>query len=126
MGRTAGNGNRSGGGDVFATNGFGGEVWFQSIDPADNFDLDSMQIGAVFNDGLGVRVVGRDDGNIVAVQYLTVDTTSSTTVALSSDFDSVDEVIFSSSGGTLNTAYAGLVGAAPDTTHFYIDDLMIA
>ncbi|MEM9138346.1 MAG: hypothetical protein AAGB15_00820 [Pseudomonadota bacterium] len=126
LGRTAGNGSRTGGGDIFATNGFGGDVHFSSLDPADNFDFQSAQIGAVYNDGMTIRISGLDDGNLVATQFVTVDTAGSLNLALSSDFDSVDQVVFTSSGGTLNSAYAGIVGGSPDTTHFYIDDIAIA
>ena len=62
----------------------------------------------------------------VGAQRITVGTTSGTTLHLDDNiFDSVDQVVFSSSGGTLNSAYASQV-AGGDTTHSYIDDLVIA
>lgn len=123
VGRVAGDGNRTGGGDVFATNINGASAWFSS---ASNFELDTIEIGAVYNDGLGVRITGLDDGVITGVEYHTLSTGSSSTIALGSDFDSVDQVIISSGGGTLDPAYAGQVAPGQITTQFYIDDLVIA
>ena len=66
-----------------------------------------------------------DDGSFVGQQFITIDSTSSTILQLDDNvFDSVDQVVFVSSGGTLNTDYTAQVGGAPDTTHLYIDDLV--
>lgn len=121
-GRIAGSDNRTGGGNVFGTNGFGHDVDFAA---ADNFDFESFTAGAVYNDGLTLRVVGMDDGSFVGQELFTLSTTGSTQIQLDDQiFDSVDQVVFQTYGGTLNPTY-GFLSNAPDTTHFYIDDLML-
>ncbi|MEM9062297.1 MAG: hypothetical protein AAGD13_17700 [Pseudomonadota bacterium] len=123
-GRPAGSDNRTSGGNVFATNGFGHDVDFSA---ASNFDFESFTAGAVYNDGLTLRVIGVDDGSFVGDQLFTLNTTGETAISLDDNiFDSVDQVVFQTFGGTLNAAYAGVVGSAPDTTHAYFDDFMIA
>ena len=120
-GRTAGSDNRTGGGNVFATNGFGQDVDFSA---AQNFDLEQMTVGAVYNDGLTLRVVAMDDGQFVGQQTFTLDTTGSQTIALDDQiFDDVDQVVFQTYGGSLNPTY-GVAGG--DTTHFYLDDVVVA
>ncbi|MEM7188177.1 MAG: hypothetical protein AAF439_01080 [Pseudomonadota bacterium] len=124
VGRVAGDGNRTGGGDVFATNLGGAEVWFSAVN---NFDFDEVEIGAVYNDGLQLKIAGLDNGNLVGVQYATVDTSGSTTLKMDDAiFDNVDQVVFVSAGGTLNPAYSGQTYPGQNTDQFYIDDLMIA
>ena len=126
-GLTGAHTNRVGTDNVFAMAGFGAEVHFSAQDPQDNFDFEEMEIGALYNDGMTIRVVGMDDGVFVGQQFLTVDSTASQTIQMDDNvFDSVDQVVFVSYGGTLNPAYAGQLGSSPDTTHFYIDDLVIA
>lgn len=121
-GRTQGSDNRNTSGNVFATNGFGTDVDFSATD---NFDFEEFTAGAVYNDGLTLRVIGVDNGSFVGDQLFTLNTTGSTQIQLDDNiFDSVDQVVFQSFGGTLNPAYPQ-VASAPDTTHFYIDDLII-
>ncbi len=123
-GLIGGHSNRVGTDNVFGMAGFGAEVWFSA---QDNFDFEEVEIGALYNDGMTVRIVGMDDGQFVGQQFVTVDSTASTQLLLDDNvFDSVDQVVFVSYGGTLNTDYQAQVGSAPDTTHFYIDDLVIA
>lgn len=119
--RTAGNGNRAGGGNVFATNGFGYDVDFSHTG---NFDFEGFTAGAVYNDGMTLRVIGMDNGQFVGQELFTLNTTASTQIQLDDQiFDSVDQVVFQTYGGTQNPAYAIV---APDTTHAYFDDFMIA
>ncbi|MEL7471471.1 MAG: hypothetical protein AAFN27_23695 [Pseudomonadota bacterium] len=123
-GRPAGSDNRTTGGNVFATNGFGHDV---DVSAASNFDFESFTAGAVYNDGMTLRVIGMDDGGFVGEQRFTLNSTRETQITLDDNiFDSVDQVVFQTFGGTLNTDYAGVVGGAPDTTHAYFDDFMIA
>ncbi|MEL6477713.1 MAG: hypothetical protein AAFR17_10335 [Pseudomonadota bacterium] len=123
LGRAAGAENRTGGGDVYASNAGGYDVHFQA---ADNFDFEEVTLGAMYNDGLTVRIIGMDDGVMVGEQSVVVDTTASSTVQLDDQiFDSVDQVVFQSFGGTLNQDYA-FMAAAPDSSHFYMDDLVLA
>ncbi|MEM7745222.1 MAG: hypothetical protein AAF409_16075 [Pseudomonadota bacterium] len=120
LGRTAGSDNRTSGGNVFATNGFGDDVDFSA---ADNFDFESFVAGAVYNDGMTLRVVGMDDGQFVGDQTFTLNTRGETQIALDDQiFDSVDQVVFQTYGGTLNPTY-GI--NAPDTTHAYFDDFVL-
>ena len=123
-GLIGGHTNRVGTDNVFAMAGFGSEVWFKSND---NFDFEEMEIGALYNDGMTIRIVGMDDGVFVGQEFITIDSTSSTIHQLDDNvFDSVDQVVMVSYGGTLNTDYATQMASAPDTSHFYIDDLVIA
>ena len=123
-GLIGGHTNRVGTDNVFAMAGFGSEVWFKSND---NFDFEEMEIGALYNDGMTIRIVGMDDGVFVGQEFITIDSTASTIHQLDDNvFDSVDQVVMVSYGGTLNTDYAAQMANAPDTSHFYIDDLVIA
>ncbi|MEM0990297.1 MAG: hypothetical protein AAGK00_15595 [Pseudomonadota bacterium] len=119
LNRTAGSDNRATGGNVFATNGFGDDVNFAR---ADNFDFESFTAGAAYNDGMTLRVIGVDDGQFVGDQTFILNTTGETQISLNDQiFDSVDQVVFQTFGGTLNTAY-GFMANALDSTHAYFDD----
>lgn len=123
-GLIGGHTNRVGTDNVFGMSGYGSEIWFKA---ADNFDFEEVEIGALYNDGMTIRIVGMDDGAFVGQQFVTIDSTQSTLLQLDDNvFDSVDQVVMVSYGGTLNAAYQSQVGGAPDTSHFYIDDLVIA
>ena len=90
-----------------------------------NFALQELMMGAVFNDGVTVAVTGYDDGSATGTQTFAVDSTTSTLLQMDQNiFDSVDEVLIQTTGGTLNPAYAGV--NALDTTSIYLDYMTIA
>jgi len=84
-----------------------------------DFDLESAYFAAAWNDGLTLEVSGYDDGVLVGTQTLTLNTTGPLFVEFDDAiFDSVDEVVFHSYGGT----NPGLGGSG---TQFVMDDLLI-
>ncbi|TCK98981.1 VCBS repeat-containing protein [Shimia isoporae] len=102
-------------GDSVAANAGGGDV---SITSDENFDLESAFFTAAWNDGLTVEVFGYDDGVLIGSQSVVLSTSGPTQVLFDdSTFDSVDELLFVSSGGV----NAGLGGAG---THFVVDDML--
>lgn len=116
--------NRTTSGNNVAVNGFAEDVSFSA---AGNFDFEQASFGAIWNDGLELRIVGLDNGQIVGEQTVILNTTGSTLVQLDDQvFDSVDEVQFFATGG-IRSAYANAVVPVGDpTTHFYMDDLVLA
>jgi hypothetical protein len=69
------------------------------------FNLISAYLTGAWNDGLSVQVQGFLSGNLAYDRTYTVNTTGPTLINF--DFVGVDQVVFSSSGGTPNPAYAG-------------------
>ena len=114
--------NRTGGGDVYAI----GSGLEDSFAAADNFDFESVTVGAVNRDGMTLRIVGVDDGTFVGQQFVTLSTGGSTTLALDDTvFDSVDQVVFIGYGGTDDPDYVPVTGTQSHSA-FYIDDMVLA
>ncbi|MBB96294.1 MAG: hypothetical protein CML68_17085 [Rhodobacteraceae bacterium] len=91
-----------------------------SIASDTNFDLESVNLAAAWNEGLQVTVAGYDNGNYLGEQTFTLAYGVSQTFELDdSIFDSVDEVVFTSFGGTEVDTDDGA------GTHFALDDLVI-
>ncbi|MEB3342748.1 S8 family serine peptidase [Okeania sp.] len=86
-----------------------------SITSEEDFTFDSAYLTAAWNEGLNIEVKGLNDGNQLYSETVTVDPYSPTLFDF--NFVNVDEVQFSSSGGT----NAGLGGSG---AHFVIDDLV--
>jgi len=76
------------------------------LDGASTFDFNSAYIGAAWNDGLSVDVVGYLDGFIVYSQTVLVETDSS--MLFNFDYLGIDEVRFTSYGGIRNPEMTGL------------------
>lgn len=81
------------------------------------FDLNSAYLTAAWNNGLHVQVEGFLDSKLVYDHTYTVNTTGPTLITF--DGAPVDEVTFTSSGGTPNPSYHG-VG-----TQFAMDNLSV-
>ena len=84
-----------------------------TVSSAGNFDFDSVWLTGAWRDGLKITVSGYDDGELKYKETVTVDHDEAT--LFNFDFDDIDQLVFSSKGGT----NAGLGG---DGTHFVADD----
>jgi hypothetical protein len=80
-----------------------------------DFDFQSAYFTSGWKDGATLTVTGYDDGAQVAVQSFIIGTSDSTYVEFTSDFDSVDQLVFHSEGGIENGYGTGNI--------FIIDDL---
>lgn len=88
-----------------------------------NFNFQEMTIGSLFHDGMTVAVTGYDDGVATGTQYITVDTLDADVVQMDQNiFGSVDEVAFTSYGGTYSPDIAP--NGAADPTNFYIEEFV--
>jgi hypothetical protein len=94
-----------------AFNAFGNPASFSSSTP---FDFIGADLTAAWNDGLKIDVQGFLNGNLVDDVTVTVNTSGPT--FFNFNFDNVDTVKFTSSGGT-NHGYNG------NGTHFALDNL---
>lgn len=111
------NGVTSGDHAILSLNGT--DLTMRSYDPARNFDLVSAQLTGGWRDGLTVTISGYDDGVLIGSQVVVVDTSGPLGVVFDdSVFDSVDQVVFSTSGGV----NAGLGGFGDNVV---IDDILI-
>ncbi len=114
--------NRTSSGDNVGINGFAMDV---SVSAADNFDFEKMSAGALYNENLVLEITGKDDGVIKGTQTVILSTQSTSVIELDDAiFNSVDEVEFASSGGTIHPDFLNRP-IAPDSTHFYIDDMLV-
>jgi PEP-CTERM motif len=112
---------------VFPTSGYAAGVvspskvilnWFAQdafISSATDFVLNSFYLTAAWNDGLQVKVDGFNNGSLVWSQTLSPSATAPTLYTFASTM--VDQVKFSSFGGTLHPGYNG------GGTHFALDNL---
>ena len=82
--------------------------WDATIAWATAFSLTSGYLIAGWNDGLTITLTGTLAGSAVFSQSFVVDTTSPTFVTFNHGL--VDNVLFSGSGGTQNSAYVGIGG----------------
>lgn len=98
-----------------ALNGGGHAASFSS---AGEFTLTSAYVGAGWNDGLSVVVLGKLNGVQVDSTTLTVNTSGSTLEMF--NWSGINEVDFSSSGGTPNPQFTSGAG-----TEFYLDNLSV-
>ena len=80
-----------------------------------NFDFQSAYFTSGWKDGATLTVTGYDNGAQVAVQSFNFGTSDSTYVEFTSEFDSVDQLVFHSEGGIENGYGAGNI--------FIVDDL---
>lgn len=113
--------NSSGSGDNAIVNGFAAPIAFTKSAP---FDLEQIEMGALYRDGLEVTIQGRLDGQVIGSQTVTLDTTGSTTVRLDDTiFDVVDAVTFvpTQGSGIENPSYS----AVGPNEHFYLDDIVV-
>lgn len=86
-----------------------------------NFDLESVYMSSGWNSDLQVTVEGYDDGILIGSQTFELSYAFSKKFDLDDAiFDSVDEVVFTSFGGTDFTSIDGGTG-----THFALDDVLI-
>ncbi len=109
-------------GDNVAMNGYGADVSFRS---AVDFDFEQMSAGSLYMEGMTLTVTGMDDGQVTGSQTFTLSSQASQVLAMDDAiFNQVDEVHFSSTGGTMHPEFSNLV-LGGDLTHFYIDDLVI-
>ena len=99
-----------------AYNGFGDPASFATQD-ASTFKLFDFYLTGAWRDDLEVTVTGRNAGSDVFSTTITVSTTSRTHVVL--EWAGLDEVLFSSTGGTENPLLSG------DGPHFAIDNIGI-
>ena len=107
-------------GEAAAFNDFKQPASFKSPDQTDNFDLNSGHFTAFNANDLTVKVFGFDDGERVAKQVLTLDPEREF-VKFGAQFDDIDEVKFTPSGGTDPNPDDG----QPLTHVFAVDDLFI-
>jgi hypothetical protein len=98
-----------------AVNGGGHAASFSSTG---EFTLASAYVGAGWNDGLSVVVLGKLNGVQLDSTTLTVNTSGSTLETF--NWSGINEVDFSSSGGTPNPAFTTGAG-----TEFYLDNLSV-
>ena len=114
--------NRTTSGDNVGINGYAMDVSFSA---ASNFDFEQMSVGALYNEGMTLEITGLDDGQVTGTQTVILSTQATSVIELDDAiFNSVDEVQFASSGGTVHPDYLGRP-IAPDSTHFYIDDMIL-
>jgi hypothetical protein len=109
--------------------GFPGDTMIGSGDGSD-FDFQSGYFTSAWKDGATLTVTGYDNGAQVAVQSFAIGTSASTYVEFTSDFDSVDQLVFHSEGGIENgygigngfivddLSFSYTVDNAPPTHHF--------
>jgi hypothetical protein len=86
-------------GEVATSNGFEKPAGFKSSDRHDNFDFNNGYFTAFNTEDLKVKVVGFDDGERVARKVLLLDTDREF-VRFGPLFDDIDEVRFTTKGGT--------------------------
>ena len=84
-----------------------------------NFNLNSFDLTAAWNDGLSVLVQGFNGSSIVDQTNLNPSATAAT--LYSPNFDNLTSVTFTSSGGTHHSSYPGGVGI-----QFAMDNLTIS
>ena len=113
--------NSSGSGDNALVNGFAAPLTISDDAP---FDLEEIEMGALYRDGLEVTVEGWLAGQLVGSQTVTLATTGSTTVQLDDQiFDVVDTVTFTPVGGS-GTSSPNYTAYGPNE-HFYMDDVVV-
>lgn len=95
-------------------NGNGGPAQISSATP---FDFDSAWFTSDWMDGLQIVALGYRDGVLLYDTAFTINTASPTLIPL--NYQNIDQVAFSASGGTPNPSYSGY---GPE---FAIDDLTL-
>lgn len=92
-----------------------GPAQIQALGP---FTLNSAYFAADWNDGLEVTVRGQSNGLIIHTKSFEIDTKHPTLVTF--NWDNVDNLLFTATGGTPNSALSGGTG-----TGFAMDNLII-
>ncbi|CAF1339744.1 unnamed protein product [Adineta ricciae] len=105
-------------GSYITLNGFGNPMAIASTTP-NTFNISSFIAAAAWNDNLNLAISGKRNGTTVYQQTVTLQVTNSTWVSLNWTY--IDTVTFTTSGGTVNSLFAGTYSGS----QFAMDDLCV-